>query len=68
VTDGSPPPVVATAGAEDPSAPLVVLLHGRGSHEREILTLTGRLPAGRAYAAVRALEAVATWLRTFSGQ
>ncbi|MCO8277979.1 hypothetical protein M1L60_46145 [Actinoplanes sp. TRM 88003] len=47
-------PVVAFAGSDDPSAPLVVLLHGRGSHEREILTLSGRLPAGFAYAAVRA--------------
>ncbi|MGX6607669.1 alpha/beta hydrolase [Micromonosporaceae bacterium Da 78-11] len=50
----SEPAVVATAGAEDPAAPLVVLLHGRGSHEREILTLAGHLPAGPAYAAVRA--------------
>jgi hypothetical protein len=47
-------PVVATAGSADPRAPLVVLLHGRGSHEREILSLTDRLPAGPAYAAVRA--------------
>jgi len=47
-------PVVAITGAEDPSAPLVVLLHGRGSHEREILALAGYLPAGPAYAAVRA--------------
>jgi hypothetical protein len=31
-------PVVATYGATDPSAPLVVLLHGRGSNEREIGT------------------------------
>ncbi|MFI7547139.1 alpha/beta hydrolase [Actinoplanes sp. NPDC049599] len=51
---GFAPPVVATAGSADPAAPLVVLLHGRGSHEREILTLAGRLPAGPAYAAVRA--------------
>ncbi|GGG62237.1 hypothetical protein GCM10011374_26750 [Kocuria dechangensis] len=49
-----PTPVVATAGSTDPHAPLVVLLHGRGSHEREILTLTSHLPAGPAYAAVRA--------------
>jgi phospholipase/carboxylesterase len=48
------PPVVATAGSPDPSAPLVVLLHGRGSHEREILALAGHLPSGPAYAAVRA--------------
>ncbi|MGR6319562.1 hypothetical protein Q2K19_28095 [Micromonospora soli] len=47
-------PVVVTAGHTDPAAPLVVLLHGRGSHEREILTLADHLPAGPAYAAVRA--------------
>lgn len=48
------PPVVATYGATNPSAPLVVLLHGRGSDEREILGHAGHLPAGAAYAAVRA--------------
>ena len=47
-------PVVATAGSADPAAPLVVLLHGRGSHEREIIALAEYLPAGVAYAAVRA--------------
>jgi len=31
-----------------------VLLHGRGSHEREILALADHLPTGPAYAAVRA--------------
>jgi phospholipase/carboxylesterase len=46
--------VVATAGSTDPGAPLVVLLHGRGSHEREILALAEHLPVGPAYAAVRA--------------
>ncbi len=30
-------PVVAIYGARDPGAPLVVLLHGRGSNEQEIL-------------------------------
>ena len=49
-----PAPVVATRGDLDPSAPLVVLLHGRGSDERAILELTEHLPAGPAYAAVRA--------------
>jgi phospholipase/carboxylesterase len=49
-----PPPVVATAGSADPAAPLIVLLHGRGSHEREIIALAEHLPAGPAYAAVRA--------------
>ncbi len=47
-------PVVATYGSTDPAAPLVVLLHGRGSHEREILGLAAHLPTGPAYAAVRA--------------
>ena len=54
---GSPPfgaPVVATYGSRDPSAPLVVLLHGRGSDESEILSLARHLPAGVEYAAVRA--------------
>jgi phospholipase/carboxylesterase len=48
------PPVVATYGASDLSAPLVVLLHGRGSSERDIIGLAAHLPAGPAYAAVRA--------------
>lgn len=47
-------PVVATDGSTDPAAPLVVLLHGRGSSEREIISLAPHLPHGPAYAAVRA--------------
>ncbi len=47
-------PVVARYGADDPHAPLVVLLHGRGSNEQEILTLAAHLPGGVEYAAVRA--------------
>ena len=47
-------PVVARHGADDPSAPLVVLLHGRGSNEQEILSLAPHLPSGVEYAAVRA--------------
>ena len=47
-------PVVATAGSSDPAAPLVVLLHGRGSNERDIIALADQLPPGPAYAAVRA--------------
>ena len=47
-------PVVATHGCTDPTAPLVVLLHGRGSNEQEILGLATHLPQGPAYAAVRA--------------
>jgi phospholipase/carboxylesterase len=45
---------VAIAGWSDPDAPLVVLLHGRGSNERDIIALADHLPAGPAYAAVRA--------------
>lgn len=48
------PPVVATYGSTDPAAPLVVLLHGRGSNETDILGLAAHLPNGPAYAAVRA--------------
>lgn len=50
----SPSHVVATAGSSDPAAPLVVLLHGRGSSEREIIALADQLPPGPAYAAERA--------------
>jgi phospholipase/carboxylesterase len=51
---GFPPAVVATAGSVDPAAPLVVLLHGRGSHEGQIVGLSAYLPDDLAYAAVRA--------------
>jgi phospholipase/carboxylesterase len=47
-------PVVALQGSTDAEAPLVVLLHGRGSHELEIISLAAHLPEGPAYAAVRA--------------
>jgi phospholipase/carboxylesterase len=46
--------VVAIAGSADPAAPLVVLLHGRGSNEGGIIGLAEHLPVGAAYAAVRA--------------
>ncbi len=49
-----PAPVVMAEGATDAAAPLVVLLHGRGSTEAEILSLVPHLPRGLAYAAVRA--------------
>jgi len=49
-----PEPVVLTAGSADPAAPLVVLLHGRGSDERDIIELAAHLPKGAGYAAVRA--------------
>ncbi len=47
-------PVVAWRGSTDPAAPLVVLLHGRGSNEADIIGLADHLPVGAAYAAVRA--------------
>ena len=46
-------PVVAWRGAADRAAPLIVLLHGRGSNEADI-ALADHLPDGLAYAAVRA--------------
>ena len=48
------PPEVAVRGSADPDAPLVVLLHGRGSDEQEISSLAAHLPPGPRYAAVRA--------------
>jgi len=48
------PPVVVYRGGTDPAMPLVVLLHGRGSNEKDILALAEHLPAGPTYAAVRA--------------
>lgn len=48
------PPVVAWRGATGPDAPLVVLLHGRGSDEADIIALADHLPDDLAYAAVRA--------------
>lgn len=47
-------PVVVTTGSTEPDAPLVVLLHGRGADETGIIGLADHLPAGAAYAAVRA--------------
>ena len=48
-----PDPVVVTAGSVDPTAPLVVLLHGRGSDERAVIELARELPQSAGYAAVR---------------
>ncbi|GAA2156816.1 phospholipase/carboxylesterase [Humibacillus xanthopallidus] len=47
-------PVAVTAGSGDPTAPLVVLLHGRGSDESSIIALAPHLPVGPTYAALRA--------------
>jgi phospholipase/carboxylesterase len=47
-------PTVSWRGSIDPAAPLVVLLHGRGSTDTDIVGLADQLPVGPAYAAVRA--------------
>lgn len=47
-------PTVVWAAPDDPTRPLVVLLHGRGADETGILGLAAHLPAGPSYAAVRA--------------
>jgi len=49
-----PDPTVEWQSPDDTSKPLVVLLHGRGSRETEIIALAEHLPAGPTYAAVRA--------------
>lgn len=47
-------PVVAWRGDQDGERPLVILLHGRGSNETDIVALADHLPVGVDYAAVRA--------------
>lgn len=47
-------PVVAWRQADDPSKPLVVLLHGRGADESTIIGIADHLGEGPSYAAVRA--------------
>ena len=47
-------PAVEWRGNPGADGPLVVLLHGRGSNEHDIIALADDLPAGVAYAAVRA--------------
>ena len=49
-----PRPVAVLTGSDDPAAPLVVLLHGRGSRETDIIELATALPDGASYAALRA--------------
>lgn len=51
---GLPEPTIAWHSPNDPNRPLVVLLHGRGSRETDIIALAENLPAGPTYAAVRA--------------
>lgn len=54
MTDLAAPVVAWAAGSDDPTRPLVVLLHGRGSHEQDIVGLAAHLPVGPSYVAVRA--------------
>lgn len=49
-----PDPTVVWQRPDDPSHPLVVLLHGRGADEAGIIRLADHLPAGPSYVAVRA--------------
>ena len=49
-----PEPAVAWHRPDDPSRPLVVLLHGRGADESSIIGLADTFPDGASYAAVRA--------------
>ncbi|KRE63816.1 serine esterase [Arthrobacter sp. Soil736] len=49
-----PDAAVAWQTPDSPDKPLVVLLHGRGSRETDILALADYLPLGPSYAAVRA--------------
>lgn len=51
---GFPTATVAWRGEPAADAPLVVLLHGRGSNETDIIALADHLPTGASYAAVRA--------------
>ena len=51
---GHAEPTVLRGGSDDSDAPLVVLLHGRGATEHDIIGLADLLPTGPAYAAVRA--------------
>ncbi len=51
---GFAPPVVAWRGQQNDQRPLVVLLHGRGSDETDIIALADHLPTNLDYAAVRA--------------
>ena len=47
-------PVVVSKAGDDLAYPLVVLLHGRGSDEKEIIGLANYLPVGPSYVALRA--------------
>lgn len=47
-------PLVVGKGAGDASAPLVILLHGRGRTERDIIDLAEHLPVEAEYVALRA--------------
>ncbi|MCW2721452.1 luciferase family protein [Pseudonocardia sp.] len=54
-TDSDGLPMVARWGSEDPSAPLVVALHGNGTSEHSLIEISPWLPHGPvAYVSVRA--------------
>lgn len=49
-----PTPVFERAGSDDSAAPVVVLLHGRGTDESSILPIAQDLPCGPQYLVLRA--------------
>jgi len=63
-----PAPVAAWYGSSDPSAPVVVLLHGRGATEASIASLVPELPDGPAYVALRAPIAEGNGFAWFANQ
>jgi phospholipase/carboxylesterase len=63
-------PVVARRDSTSPDAPLVVLLHGRGSNEDDIIGLAHQLPAEAANRGIGrpiadSLTATMAWFRTW---
>lgn len=54
--------------AAGPTAPLVVLLHGRGADESDVFTLADRLPVGPSYVALRAPIAEGSGFAWFANQ
>ena len=61
--------VVAWSGEPDPTRPLLVLLHGRGSDERDLFALAPLLPPAAVVASVRAPDPLGPGFTWFpSGQ
>lgn len=54
---------VVRLGSREATAPIVLLLHGLGSHERDLVGLIPYLPPGFAYASLRAIHA---WVQGYA--